>query len=275
MDKTDIRVGDEVSLTIKEGIRNSMSAIIVFSKNYADSTWCLDELVLILERNRNSRYFILPIFYEVEIRDIRHQLGNYGLALEKHKARHNDKIEKWREALVEVSNIFGEHVEGLQSTFIQNTVKLFRERLAAKFPECRLPTQQVPVLQGSSSSSSSSRHESSEDKIILYTTTSVTDVAGALKKILRSGNVVYEERNCSIEPRYLRELKDLVGNDKVRFPMVIVNGKDLCGEEEVEGFYDAEVKQKLIGSLMYHYYSQRFASHFQATMSNAMFRRYW
>ena len=121
----------------------------------------------------------------------------------------------------------------LQSTFIQNTVKLFRERLAAKFPECRLPTPRVPVLQGSSSSSSS------EDKIILYTTTSVTDAVGALKKILRSGNVVYEERNCSIEPRYLRELKDLVGNDKVRFPMVIVNGKDLCGEEEVEGFYDA------------------------------------
>ncbi|XP_063942562.1 uncharacterized protein LOC108209398 [Daucus carota subsp. sativus] len=105
MDKSDIRVGDEVYSTIKEGIKNSMRAIIV------------------------------------EIRDIKHQLGNYGLALEKHKMRHNDEVEKWREALAEaeVGNIFGEHVEGKQSTFIQNTVKLFRETLAAKFPECRLP----------------------------------------------------------------------------------------------------------------------------------------
>ncbi|WOG86901.1 hypothetical protein DCAR_0206120 [Daucus carota subsp. sativus] len=86
-----------------------MSAIIIFSQNYAYSTWCLDELVLILERKTNSRYLIIPIFYEVEIRDIKHQLGNYGLALEKHRARHNDKVDKWKEALAEVGNIFGQH----------------------------------------------------------------------------------------------------------------------------------------------------------------------
>lgn len=112
MDKSDINIGDEVDLIIKEGIRNSMSAIIVFSQNYAYSTWCLDELVLILERKKNSRYFIMPIFYEVEIRDIKHQLGNYGLALEKHTVKHNHKVEKWRKALVEAGNIFGDHVEG-------------------------------------------------------------------------------------------------------------------------------------------------------------------
>ncbi|XP_063942945.1 toll/interleukin-1 receptor-like protein [Daucus carota subsp. sativus] len=112
MDKTDICVGDEVDLRIKEGIRNSMSAIIIFSQNYAYSTWCLDELVLILEHRKNSKYFIIPILYEVEIRDIKYQLGNYGLALEKHRERHSDKVEKWREALVEVGKILGDHVEG-------------------------------------------------------------------------------------------------------------------------------------------------------------------
>lgn len=163
-----------------------------------------------------------------------------------------------------------------QNTFIQNTVKLFRERLAAKFPECRHPTPQNLVIQGNSSSSLS-RHESAEEKIILYTTTSINNAVGAyglVKKILRSGNVVYEERNCTNEPRYLRELKELVGNDKVRFPTVIVNGKDLCGEEEVDGFYDIEVKQKLIGLLMYIYFSQRSTKHFQDTMSTAMYGRF-
>lgn len=290
MDKSDIRVGDEVDLTIKEGIRNSMSAIIIFSQNYAYSTWCLDELVLILERKKNSRYFIIPIFYEVEIRDIKHQLGNYGLALEKHRKRHNDKVEKWREALVEVGNILGEHVEGLQSTFIQNTVKLFREKLAAKFPECRLPTPKSSALQ-SGSSSSMSRPEPSNDKVILYTV-SVNNGLGAnglVKKVLMSGNVVFEERNCSKEPKYLRELEELVGNDKVRFPMVIVNGKDLCGEEEVEGLDDFENKYKLMRVLNTLYVSaksveslqdmfRRTASlaggSFQDTTSNSMYSRY-
>lgn len=70
MDKSDIGVGDGLDTTIKDGIKNSMSAIVVFSQNYAYSTWCLDELVLILERNKNSRYFVIPVFYEVDIGDI-------------------------------------------------------------------------------------------------------------------------------------------------------------------------------------------------------------
>ena len=44
--------------TIKEGIKNSTSALIVFSLNYVS----LDELVLILER-KNSSYFIIPLFF--------------------------------------------------------------------------------------------------------------------------------------------------------------------------------------------------------------------
>ncbi|WOG87687.1 hypothetical protein DCAR_0206918 [Daucus carota subsp. sativus] len=258
MDKSDICVGDELNSTIMEGIRSSMSAIIVFSQTYAESTWCLDELVLILERYKVSRYFILPIFYEVEIHDIKHQLGNYGIALEKHRARHNHKVEKWREALVEVGNIFGEQVEGLQSTFIQNTVKLFRERLAVRFPECHHPVPKGQVLQGMSASPSL-RHESSADKILFYTTTRANNGGGvykSLRKILESGNVVYEVRNCSDEPMYVSELKELLGKKKVRLPTVIVNGKDLCGEEEVEGFYDIEMKQELKGILKAIYWNQ-------------------
>ncbi|KAK1388342.1 hypothetical protein POM88_016520 [Heracleum sosnowskyi] len=254
MDTSDIHVEDEVDLTIKAGIRNSMSSIVIFSQNYAFSTWCLDELVLILERKKNSRYFILPIFYEVEIRDIKHQLGNYGLALEKHRARYSHKVDKWRKALVEVGNIFGDHVEGLQSTFIQKTVTLFQEKLAAKFPESRLPMSKSTVHVGSLSSPFFG-HGPSNDNVILYTT-SVNNGLGAnglVKKILMGGNVLFEERNCSKEPKYLTELQELVGNDNVRLPMVIVNGKDLCGEEEVEGLEDFQdiVKLKSILNILY------------------------
>lgn len=60
---------------------------------------------------------------------------------------------------------------------------------------------------------------------------------------------MFEERNCSKERKYFRELEELVGNDKVRFPTLIVNGKDLCGNEEVEGLYNYENKGKLISLL--------------------------
>ena len=48
-----------------------------------------------------------------------------------------------------------------------------------------------------------------------------------------------------------------MSNDRVRFPMVIVNGKDLCGEEEVEGLDDFENKQKLISVLNHLYVSAK------------------
>ena len=146
----------------------------------------------------------------------------------------------------------------LQSTFIQNTVKLFRERLAVRFPECHHPVPKGQVLQGMSASPSL-RHESSADKILFYTTTRANNGGGvykSLRKILESGNVVYEVRNCSDEPMYVSELKELLGKKKVRLPTVIVNGKDLCGEEEVEGFYDIEMKQELKGILKAIYWNQ-------------------
>ncbi|XP_074359354.1 disease resistance protein RPV1-like [Apium graveolens] len=248
MDKNDIRVGDGVDLTIREGIRNSMSAIIIFSPNYANSAWCLDELVLILERNRNSKYFVMPIFYEVEIGDIKHQLGKYGQALDKHRARHNDKVDRWREALVEVGNILGHRVEGPHNAFIRNTVKLFGEKLVTKFPE-------RAISQGSSFSSWSS-HKATKNKVILYTSSANDGQYGAnsvARMYLTGGKVAFEERNCSKEPRYIRELEELLGNNRVRFPTVIVNGKDLCGEEEVEGLDNFMEKPTLIAMLNMYY----------------------
>ena len=122
-------------------------------------------------------------------------------------------------------------------------MKLFRETLAAKFPECRLPEPERSVLRDSSSSNV---------KVILYTTSANNglDANGWAKKVLLSGKLVFEERNCSKEPIYLKELEELVGKEKVRFPMVIVNGKDLCREEEVESLDDFKNKQKLIMSAL-------------------------
>ena len=46
--------GEEISVELLKAIELSMISIIIFSKNYAYSTWCLDELVRILECRKNG-----------------------------------------------------------------------------------------------------------------------------------------------------------------------------------------------------------------------------
>ena len=55
--------GEEISAKLLEAIESS-SSIIIFSKNYASSTWCLDELVNILKCRKNDK-MVLPVFYKV------------------------------------------------------------------------------------------------------------------------------------------------------------------------------------------------------------------
>ncbi|XP_027347901.1 putative disease resistance protein At5g05400 [Abrus precatorius] len=106
----ELRSGDQISLTILKAIEESRLSIIVLSENYADSSWCLDELVKILECMKMYNQMVWPIFYKVEPSDIRIQKNSYGKALDKHVKRYgNDsqKIQKWRSALFEIANLSG------------------------------------------------------------------------------------------------------------------------------------------------------------------------
>ena len=53
--------GEEVSVELPKAIELSMISIIIFSKNYVSSTWCLDELIRILECQKNGQ-LVLPGF---------------------------------------------------------------------------------------------------------------------------------------------------------------------------------------------------------------------
>ena len=103
--------GEEISDKLFEAIESSRISIIVFSKNYAFSTWCLKELVKILECKKKGQ-IVLPIFYKVDPSEVRnHQKGKFGEALTKYETKFKDKMEvqKWRIALHEAGNIGGWH----------------------------------------------------------------------------------------------------------------------------------------------------------------------
>ena len=106
-----LRRGENISTELLEAIESSRISIIVFSKNYVSSTWCLDELVKILECKNNGQV-VLPIFYKVDLSDVRNQNGKFGEAFTKHEDRFKDnkkKVQTWRAALKEASNISGWH----------------------------------------------------------------------------------------------------------------------------------------------------------------------
>lgn len=60
LDKEEMQVGDELTYQIKAVIKTASVHVVIFSENYGNSKWCLDELVLMVE----SRAIIIPVFFE-------------------------------------------------------------------------------------------------------------------------------------------------------------------------------------------------------------------
>ncbi|XP_023757848.1 disease resistance protein Roq1 isoform X2 [Lactuca sativa] len=99
--------GESIGPSLMKAIEESQIAIIVFSENYANSSWCLDELVYIMNCKNTRGQIILPIFYDVDPSELRKQKGKYAEAFTKHELENKTKVESWRKTLVDASNIAG------------------------------------------------------------------------------------------------------------------------------------------------------------------------
>ena len=105
-----LRRGEQISPELLSAIENSRISVIVFSENYASSSWCLDELAKILDCVNVLGHKALPVFYKVDPSHVKRQEGCYGEAFAKHEQiyRENmDKLLKWKAALTEVATISG------------------------------------------------------------------------------------------------------------------------------------------------------------------------
>nr|XP_048326660.1 disease resistance protein RPV1-like [Ziziphus jujuba var. spinosa] len=117
MDDHELERGDEISPTLLKAIEESKISVIIFSENYAFSTWCLDELLQILKCRRTNGQIVMPIFYGIDPSVVRKQNGSYGVAFAQLEHRFQDKMEKvqqWRYALTEASNLCGLDSKGFR-----------------------------------------------------------------------------------------------------------------------------------------------------------------
>ena len=101
-----IKKGDEISPVLIKAIKRAKLSVIVFSENYATSSWCLDELVQILKCKDKNGQIVVPIFFRVNPSDVRKQNGSYAISSKGVKGG-KSKEKAWREALKKAANLSG------------------------------------------------------------------------------------------------------------------------------------------------------------------------
>ena len=112
-DEEELKRGKSIS-KLFEAIEESQIAIIIFSKNYASSKWCMKELAKINECRKEIGLIVMPIFYNVEPSDVKKQTGTFEQAFIDHQKCFEvniKEVETWRTALKEVANISGWHLQ--------------------------------------------------------------------------------------------------------------------------------------------------------------------
>ncbi|XP_031123357.1 TMV resistance protein N-like [Ipomoea triloba] len=116
-DDEKLKRGEYIAPTLLLAIKESRIAVIIFSRNYASSTWCLDEVATIMECKEKFGQVVVPIFYDVEPSHVRNQTGSFDESFTKHQKNFKDdkgkaKVETWRNALRETGKIVGHDLQG-------------------------------------------------------------------------------------------------------------------------------------------------------------------
>lgn len=91
-------------------IQESRVAVVIFSKDYTGSEWCLDELAQIKDCIDQGGLNVFPIFYKLApavVRELREKFGDTFRALKRTYKHEPERTQKWEEALESIPKIKG------------------------------------------------------------------------------------------------------------------------------------------------------------------------
>lgn len=110
IDTPELQRGRVIDPQIENAIATASVHLAILSPTYAQSRWCLEELLLMLQ----SGAPVIPVFYHTEPAEVRWIKGRYGQAMQNHVDKGIDnpeRLKNWREALSNVSDNSGFELE--------------------------------------------------------------------------------------------------------------------------------------------------------------------
>ncbi|XP_050233971.1 disease resistance protein RPV1-like [Mercurialis annua] len=107
-----LKRGEEITSALSNVIEESNIGIIIFSDDYSSSTFCLDEVVKIIECSETHGQIVIPVFYHVDPSDVENQTGSFAAAFVKHEIHNFDRVQSWKVALSKAARMAGWHISG-------------------------------------------------------------------------------------------------------------------------------------------------------------------
>ncbi|CAM8955732.1 unnamed protein product [Rhodiola kirilowii] len=130
-DNDGLEHGQDIQSKLYQAIERSQLSIVTFSRRYAGSRWCLDELVKIMDCRATHGHTVLPVFYNVEPTHVRHQSGPYKDAFSAHTLNFEmGRVNNWRLALEQVADLKGlssHDFNGYEGQLVQNIIHEVRK----------------------------------------------------------------------------------------------------------------------------------------------------
>uniref|UniRef100_A0A1J3H866 ADP-ribosyl cyclase/cyclic ADP-ribose hydrolase n=1 Tax=Noccaea caerulescens TaxID=107243 RepID=A0A1J3H866_NOCCA len=119
---SEIQKSRSIDPELKNAIRDSRIAVVIFSRNYASSSWCLNELLEIVNCQAKFGQMVIPVFYGLDPSHVRKQTGYFGKVFEETCLKNTEEVKfQWKKALTNVANLLGYHsvTWGNEATMIE------------------------------------------------------------------------------------------------------------------------------------------------------------
>ncbi|XVF81827.1 hypothetical protein PTKIN_Ptkin15bG0187300 [Pterospermum kingtungense] len=146
-DEEKLETGEELSPALLTAVAESQIAVVILSKDYASSSWCLRELFEIMEWYKKGQLVVVPVFYHIPPSDVRKHCGNLKKSFYKHhRQKPANEVQRWKSSFAEVGTLKGWHIEGNSSDrydyeHIENIIEDVIKKLNSK--SCRGPEEFV------------------------------------------------------------------------------------------------------------------------------------